>query len=43
MGQKVYELEGKLTKLSRMVNTKAMLHLNQQEEQCNGLLKRNYY
>lgn len=40
MGQQVNELQNTLQKLSRMVNTRAMMHLNQEEEQYNELLKK---
>ncbi|XP_014219096.1 structural maintenance of chromosomes protein 2 [Copidosoma floridanum] len=40
MGQKARELEGLLAKLSRTVNTRAMHHLNQEEEQHSDLCKK---
>jgi structural maintenance of chromosome 2 len=40
MGQKTREFEGILAKLSRIVNARAMHHLNQEEEQHTDLLKK---
>ncbi|KAJ8670143.1 hypothetical protein QAD02_001402 [Eretmocerus hayati] len=40
MGLKTREFEGILSKLSRTVNTRAMHHLNQEEEQHTDLLKK---
>ncbi|XP_058799887.1 structural maintenance of chromosomes protein 2 isoform X2 [Phymastichus coffea] len=40
MGQKTRDLESLLAKLSRTVNTRAMHHLNQEEEQHMDLLKK---